>query len=631
MRHAALVVVVTLLAVCGSSALVSTSFWDCSATITPTVTYDPTSKSYKPRFPNATDRVLYPAGDYSITPPHTGSVIIAEGASVTLLNPMVASECIQVFGTLSLLGAGSDGSYLRDPSIPHGTDCATVNQGFSSRVCGPARLHVTGTVHLKGFYTSLWLSGLVASTGRIVFDDNTFWWGNITNQGTIVSTGSLYFHGALINEPSGTVTLGSLRVDIWDFEGAAMKGSLEIVNYGSMFFNRHTSVDSDAISTKDGSPDVALTFVNHGYVTFQNGYWYVGGLSLNLFNLGTVEWISTQYGAFFGTGSVVNSHILISNGTSVYLSDYLSQGGKLVSYNYGTFTFGPSAGLDTKTVVLCEKKKSAEAKTQLTHRRVEEKPVAVSNISCNPNNWDDCPVNLCCGAHGFCEAPRCENADGYGGGPMCCGNNTVCGGSSHGPYCGTGIFSWEVDTDCVEGLEYVDRYEFESMKQRFDMEFPKFGRHRYTFRGESTIEGDGTGAVVFGEPLEFRSTVHVASGGVLRSVMDSGMTTFAGHGRLRIANGGKFVSGIRTSLDSTTHVSVEAGGVLEVASFGTLRMTSDAHVVVARGATLQVDGRLLVTKGTSKVSAVKQCGTLAGVGAVVEEIPLALTGEGCAQ
>ena len=86
--------------------------------------------------------------------------------------------------------------------------------------------------------------------------------------------------------------------------------------------------------------------------------------------------------------------------------------------------------------------------------------------------------------------------------------------SSHGPYCGGSLFSWEVSEDkqstsnCKAGeIEFVDRLHFDKMRARFtDMveTFPRFGRNqRYLFQGPpSKVVGDGTGAVLFNEPLE---------------------------------------------------------------------------------------------------------------------------------
>jgi hypothetical protein len=175
-------------------------------------------------------------------------------------------------------------------------------------------------------------------------------------------------------------------------------------------------------------------------------------------------------------------------------------------------------------------------------------------------------------------------------------------------------------------LEYVDRFEFEVMQTRFPrLELPKFGKHRYTMRGESRVESDGTGGVAFTETIEVRDTLRVAAGATLSNLMDNGAVPFTGKGAVAVE--GRFVGGIKTTYDQNQHIVIEDKGRLEVPAYGTVWMHDTAQVKVKQGGRLHVDGKIFVMKksgdaATAPKAGIEQCGEISGAGGVVAESPL---------
>jgi hypothetical protein len=344
-----------------------------------------------------------------------------------------------------------------------------------------------------------------------------------------------------------------------------------------------------------------------------------GGVALDVVNMdGTVTW--RGQGLFWGKGTFSNvGGTYVASTTGVYLSSYVSQGGRTETISGGQFHFGWHAGVDRRPIAICEKK--SHHRTEVTTRALREREIIRSNISCNPKQWNSCPQPLCCGKSGVCETARCQNADGYGGGPFCCEDNTPCGGSSHGPYCSAGVFSWEVDAECIEAAAFVDRDEFDQMKRRLEAQLPKAGRHRYSFRENSTIAGDGTGEVLFTEAIEVRDVLTVRHGGVLTNLIDSATAPLVGGGELLVAAGGTHRAGISSRYDEGCRIRVSPRGRMEVPAHATLYLLDTAAVTLDKHSQLHVDGRVLVVRGTGPV-AVKQCAAVTGSGAIVGETEL---------
>lgn len=639
---------------------------DSCSNLSPTITFVTTCKTinvndpqcFTPsRAPNNDDVLLFPKGtsaavafSYLYTPLIAGSIIIDAGATVTLNGGGFETiNCFVVKGQLDLVapnepdsGSASTVPFRGDGSVPQQTDCLLVNQGFTPRVCGPGKLIVTGTVNVNGLYASLWATTSVRATGVVTTTDGAFLWANISNAGTIRSTGRLYLHGNIHNMNSLNVQI--VRTDIWADNSYSLASvpSVIIENDANIVFDQSHGNGFDVVSTSIEYWDPAtlatrfklinnkpatLTFLCVVVDTY-NGCQQQAGTDFNIFNFGTILWHATgQYQGFYfiSVGSTVNMGTMISNGTYVSLSDYLSDGGVLKTYDNGGFNFGNGAGVDTKTAVLCKKDSAAKAPRETPFKKeITTSHVNQTSIKCDPTVYNSCAFPLCCGASGVCETARCQNADGYGGGAMCCQDNDFCGGSSHGPYCGGGIFSWEVDTECLDELKYVDRYEYDFMRQHFSLlDLPTFGKHRYSFRGDSSISGDATGFVKFTEPVEVTGSLTVSVGGNLVSLVESGGSPFAGKGSVLIQ--GRHAAGVKSSYKKGTRMAVVAGGRFVVPSFGLTMLHSNADVQLEKGSVLQVDGRLVYTQeeGVSKVT-LRACGELRGNGGVIgEDLPCA--------
>lgn len=599
---------------------------------------------WSPHVPTMKDVALIPAGavakvpfSWIYTPLRVASLVVAEGATLEMGGGAVqVSECMQIFGSVALTAsekpdnsAASTVPFLADASSPLGVDCSIVSRGYTPRICGPGVVAVTGQLTVSGFRASVFArTEVTPETGRADFSRLAYLWGTLVNNGALEAD-AVYLQGAIVNAEGGVAHMTSVRIE--RFALMDKFKPVSIINNGHFTF---TSPDASAfwkyLSSKDAKSTkepTKLKFVNEGQLTMSNLHYahVFAGVDLDMFNQrGTITW--TENHDFYLTGSMVNAGgTLVADEANVFLNDYVSQGGVLSSANGGWFHFGSAAGVDTKTTVLCEKKqKKLVQRVAPVQLPVQPFMPKVSNVSCNPQQWDSCPSGLCCGAHGYCEEPRCMNADGYGGGPVCCPDNAFCGGSSHGPYCGAGIFSWEVDPECMAELEYVDRFEFEVMQTRFpELQLPKFGKHRYTMRGESRVESDGSGGVAFTETIEVRDKLRVAPGATLSNLMDNGAVPFTGKGTVSVE--GRFVGGIKTTYDKQQNIAIEEHGRMEVPAYGTVWLHDTAHLNVKKGGTLQVDGKIFVMKKsdskTQEVPGIEQCGTLSGSGGVVAEVP----------
>ena len=180
---------------------------------------------------------------------------------------------------------------------------------------------------------------------------------------------------------------------------------------------------------------------------------------------------------------------------------------------------------------------------------------------------------------------------------------------------------WEVDTECMDTVDFVDRYEFDIMK-RYHPEhlLPKFGKHRFTFRGRSIIDGDGTGSLVIAEPAELRlgSELLIQRHGVIRAVVDSGAAPLQGTGTLLI--NGTFVAGIKASYPANgISVGVLDGGKFVIGRAGHVYLHSAMPFTMDRGAELRVDGKLVIIHHSDKEYQMKLCGSITGEGVVISD------------
>jgi hypothetical protein len=171
-------------------------------------------------------------------------------------------------------------------------------------------------------------------------------------------------------------------------------------------------------------------------------------------------------------------------------------------------------------------------------------------------------------------------------------------------------------------LEYVDRFEFEVMQRRFPfLQLPKFGKYRYSMRGESKVDSDGLGGgVAFTESIEVRDHLTVRPGATLSNLMDNGAVPFVGKGDVAIE--GRFIGGIKTTFDGNQKISIEPQGRMEIPSYGTVWMHDTAHLKVHEGGNLHVDGKIFILKKSPEhvhSNTIEQCGTLTGSGGIVGE------------
>jgi hypothetical protein len=591
-------------------------------------------------------------------------------------------------------GASPTTAYLPDgAATPHGTGCADVSQGFTPRICGPGKIRIDGNMIVNGLYASIFAATEISPTGSLIFGNSSslpwdvvpehttcsyatsvcapFLWGALTNDGALTATSDLFLHGSITNNNYSSFT--SIRTDVWS-PTPRVASPVIIVNNGIMTFDSTSrGPNADILSPAIGGDRIQyiLKLVNNkgatvSFADTDGSAWWVGGNSLtnspgngglDIFNYGSIAWSGRSY--FLSYGSFINAGVISADGMSVWLNDYLSQGGTTKTTNGGYFNLGNGAGADTKTSVMCKKdesKKKAQdedlpeqknigsffraTKEVRMASRAHKKAHSVtnfrdstpSNTSCNFALYPQsgcADSTMCCGSTGLCEPGNCcwyggpNSLSGSFGTPgcdvMCCPQNAGCFASSHGPYCGGEVFIWDVDVDCFDNLEFVDRYDYDLMKKQFVLlDLPQFGKYRYSFRGKSVVTGDGTGAVRFTEPIEVEGDLVVTDGGNVVSLIESGTSPFVGAGRFSVGKGGTHVAGIRSAFTAATPaVVVEAGGSFVVPSYSTTMVHSTASFILQNMSSLVVDGQLVSMPDGRQNALI--CAKIRGTGALVGE------------
>lgn len=373
--------VLALALIATATALRTTDVQDvCAGSLTATVTFQTScttidvadASCWTPHTPGASDVVLFPSGTsatmpfaMSYTPISATSVVVASGATVILNGSAIAvTQCLQVLGSLSLAQSHSDNgsissiAFAADPSVPEGTDCATVSQGFSPRLCGPGLLYVSGVLSVSGEYASVWSPAVIAAGGAVSFPQNAFLWGNWTNFGTISASGLLYFHGALTNAASGVINVLQLRPDYWTTTPGTKDVTLSLVNFGTVNFALRTDAaggNFNFVATTNWVPYsgpevdfVTLQILNHGNLNFNgimrgNQYYTTTFAmeSVQLINYGTTTWAGLM--DFSGMGSASNYGLFVANKASVWYQNFQSIGGTTQTINGGQFSMGLSA------------------------------------------------------------------------------------------------------------------------------------------------------------------------------------------------------------------------------------------------------------------------------------------------
>lgn len=354
----------------------------CSGTLTPTVTFNVActtislkdANCWTPRVPISTDVVSFPKGTaakmpfmaFNYTPMLVTSVVVQASASVTMLGQGIqVSSCFQVDGELLLQqnfvdnGTGALLPYLKDPSVPHGTDCSELAAGFTPRVCGPGVLYISnlGTVTLSGMFSSIFAPTIIAAGGQLFLFHQSFLWGNVSNYGIINAANSVsYFHGELNN--FGTAYFGQLRADVWAHYNLSKIGPVQnvtIFNDGILEImqpeDQLMNCNYDQVSTLNTfdwttglTPIVGLTIVNRKNVSFLSSSEYCdekhifAGIELTLVNFGTTIWRGRIQ--WYGAGVAENYGTFVADESYVSYYAYVSNGGVLATMNGGEFAYG---------------------------------------------------------------------------------------------------------------------------------------------------------------------------------------------------------------------------------------------------------------------------------------------------
>lgn len=301
----------------------------------------------------------------SYTPLSVASVYIATGATVTLNGGAIAvSGCLNVAGSLNLIGdvdgqldngTSSTTAFAADPSVPQGTDCSVVPQGFTPRVCGPGQVYVSGTVTVQGLYASLWASTTVAAGGYLKTGANAFLWGSVANYGTIESKGPLYLHGGVSNMAAARASFEKIRADFWTTTPGTKNVTVTLVNNGELVFVRPkvSGSNHEFASTKDDGSQVlyvTLQIVNYNSLTIAVPRGLSGitsaVLAFDIVNHGTTTWSGSQL--FFGVGVVYNYGVVVANQAAVEWISYVSEGGSLKQINGGSFGLGVSFDMERR-------------------------------------------------------------------------------------------------------------------------------------------------------------------------------------------------------------------------------------------------------------------------------------------
>jgi len=162
----------------------------------------------------------------------------------------------------------------------------------------------------------------------------------------------------------------------------------------------------------------------------------------------------------------------------------------------------------------------------------------------------------------------------------------------------------------MDGIEFVDRIQLEKVRARFEhvaASLPRWGRNRYLFEGPpSRVVGDGTGGVLFNEPLEVRSSIVVGAGGVLRNLIDSNLSPFVTDKKRRttqdvsveVEAGGEFGAGIKSVYDAAVKLVIHEGGTLYVSQYSQVRLHKHHNIVIEPHAKLVVNGRIFADADT---------------------------------
>jgi hypothetical protein len=634
---------ITLLAATAYAAAV-VSAAGCSATLpAPTSTWVASCKNltqwqdtqcWTGPVPDATSTVLFPAGTNATLStwfnstfiwPYTiftaANIIIDAGAAVTLeTDGMQVLNCLRVDGTLTLNATNSNpfqtptqapvegSTYEKDPAQPEGTDCAAVPVGFTPRVCGPGALLVQGEIHAVGLYASFFLSGSVAAGGVAHFDDQSFYWGNLTNNGVFRSTGYVYQHGFLTNNADASVE--TLAFDKWAKSFEALAIPLLITNHGVL------NLTGDLYPTnayyREGQEVTTGTYrtvlFNYNWANFVGPYAASGFDGLNAGTmrfLNDGQWYGTWYN-FEGDGEWTNRGKIIVDGATVYFQTFQSVGGTIETINGGNINFGQAVAAQSamRTCSLV-----ANMPSELMHKfkqNTQQRSMAARSLGAAEGRVVDRVGDGCFWYLDFCYGTPYEGSppvetlerSGVADAPLPLVDPSGVSIRRHG-----GVVRLRIQEMIAEG-DILTESPCDA------------GRVRLV---DTTVQGDGSGSIASTVPVEVVGTLTLKTGGKWFIATERGLAPVYGGGKVLVKSGAAVYGGIEANFRYYGSLEVERGGLLAIPRHAAVRFTN--HTVLLRaGAKLHVDGALAFQKAPNAHLEVDHCAFIDGVGDVAVDI-----------
>ena len=536
------------------------------------------------------------------------NVHVAAGAVVTMSgDAMEVTSCLLVDGTLKLdssYDVGTNaysqapiGEFEADPAQPFGTDCRKVSVGFTPRLCGPGKLQVNGQFQAQGLYSSVFMSGTIAAGANFTLKNQSFFWGELTNNGSYTASGYTYQHGLLVNQ--GTANIGTIAFDKWATAFVAnTENPLLIRNTaGSLHFDGNGVYPTNATYGESDTGVYRAAVINDAYASISA---WTAPFGVDFYNLGTMEWFPNDYYNFQGEGTFVNRGTMIANGAYVFLNTLQSRNGTLKQINGGAFELnhGSPNEASRATMRLCSLVTGMPSTMQATYktnsRRVELANRHLHHNDANLVTFKDGCTWYC----GHCyqtpydvfppvanrlengeEAPKSVDPTGL---PL----------HRHG-----GDVRLLIQKALAEDVVPIE---------------PCTGRYRLA---NTTIRGDGKkGSVVVSTvPVEILGTVTLEAGAKWHVAAERGTAPVVGGGKILVAKGAVLLLGIDADLRFDGTVEVARGATLAIPRHA--KITVSNHTLALRpGSTLHVDGSLHLGERRGGRLDMDLCGFVDGIG-----------------
>lgn len=581
--------------------------------------------------PSATDTILFPTGsnvtvlfkaNASFKLFMVQNIIIAEGALVKMTwagLQIPNGGCFFVEGNLTMSPnetfSGSNSmvegtpKYLADPTVPEGTDCPMLPQGFVPRICGPGQMRVRkgGRIFMENYYASLFITTVVEDGGHLEASSGAFIWANVTVQegGELVSKSWVYMHGFVFNW--GTATFDTVVFDKWA-TAFVETPPIMLENHGTMTFNSrthntHTDYKMANKGQRHGVYKAAV--VNYKSVTFQADS---DGASsyFDLFNYGTVAWLGVTW---IGNGNFINhGNFESADGSNVYISTYYSVGGTLTVGDSSYFNFGNGA-TDPRNVRLCVLSQHAPVNPVPTLRRVKKRQAPPPSLTVEQRDG-------CWWYGSFCyQTPYLWNLPQL---QLPGTNNALPSGAGREELPAADVELEKLSE--VKGLQGRNLLKGVSIALETAIRrapVPQACNRRYVFEGRSRIMGgvkSSGGSVLTTLPITVEGSLEIVSGGKWHAMIENEQPPVFGGGMIRVRGSGELYLGIDAVFSHAGTLQVDQGGLVGIPKHG--KVTFSNHTVqINRGGILHVDGKMTTM---TEYSTVKQCGELRGQGQIVK-------------